>query len=131
VHVDVETEHGVYTVDLDEDAVVGLQAAASLPEPAEVPVSLPRVVCSAASGSTVVAVVDARPPLMVSHDGGRTWRASGRGLPAGRAVAIGDEDPDLLVFGGRNRLFVSRDGGRFWRGSTVELPEIAAIALPG
>ena len=82
-----------------------------------------------ASGATVVAVVDAKPPLVVSHDAGTTWRESGRGLPEGRAVAIADEDPDVVLFASRNRLFVTRDGGVFWNALSVELPEIEAVSL--
>ncbi len=66
---------------------------------------------------------------MVSHDAGRTWRESGRGLPAGRAVAVSDEDPDLILYATRNRLYLSRDGGRFWHGLAVELPKIEAVSL--
>ena len=77
----------------------------------------------------MVAVVDARPPMLVSHDAGMTWRESGRGLPPGTAVAIAWWDPDLLVYAARNRLYVSRDGGVFWTALAVELPEIEALAL--
>ena len=84
------------------------------------------MVAAAAAGSTIVAVVDAKPPLMVSHDAGRTWRDSGRGLPAGRAVAVSDDEPDVVLYAARNRLYLSRDGGRFWRGLALELPEIDA-----
>ena len=93
------------------------------PPPAP-PLNLPRVVAAAEAGSTVVAVVDARPPMLVSHDGGLTWRESGRGLPPGRAVAVAEDDPDTLVYAARNRLYVSRDGGVFWNALEVELPEI-------
>ena len=61
-------------------------------------------------------MIDRRPPLVVSNDAGRTWRESGGGLPPGRAVAIGDDDPDLVLYAARNRLYLSEDGGRFWRG---------------
>jgi hypothetical protein len=91
--------------------------------------SLPRVVAAAEAGSTVVAVVDVRPPMVVSHDGGLTWRESGRGLPPGRAIAVAADDPDTLLFAARNRLFVSRNGGVFWTALAVELPEIEAVAL--
>ena len=124
----VQTEHGVYTVDLEEELVLELDESASLDVP-QVETGLPLVVAAAASGSTVIAVVDRRPPLAVSHDAGRTWSEAGAGLPAGRAIAIGDEDPDLVLFAARNRLHVSRDGGRFWQALTLELPEIEAIAL--
>jgi photosystem II stability/assembly factor-like uncharacterized protein len=125
----VETGDGVYTVDLDDETVVAVDSGARLVAPAPVAVSLPRVVATAASGSTVVAAVDAKPPLLVSHDGGRTWRDSGRGLPVGRAVAIAGDDPDTVLFAARNRLYLSRDGGRFWHALSLELPEIEAVAL--
>jgi hypothetical protein len=98
-------------------------------EPAAVAVSLPLVVAAAASGSTVIAVVARRPPLAVSHDAGRTWRESGGGLPPGRAIANGADDPDYVLYAARNRLYVSSDGGRFWRALTPELPEIEAVSL--
>jgi hypothetical protein len=125
----VQTADGLAVVDLDEETVLELDPARTI-EPAPQPaVSLPRVVATAAAGSTVVAVVDAKPPLMVSHDAGRTWRDAGRGLPAGRAVAISADDPDLVLYAARNRLYLSRDGGRFWRGLALELPEIEAVSI--
>ena len=87
------------------------------------------MVAAAEAGSTIVAVVDTKPPLVVSHDAGRTWRESGRGLPAGRAVAIAPDDPDVVLYAARNRLYLSRDGGRFWHGLALELPEIEAVSL--
>jgi hypothetical protein len=125
----VQTADGLAVVDLEEEMVLELDPARTI-EPASQPaVSLPRVVAAAAAGSTVVAVVDAKPPLMVSHDAGRTWRDAGRGLPAGRAVAISADDPDLVLYAARNRLYLSRDGGRFWRGLALELPEIQAVSI--
>jgi photosystem II stability/assembly factor-like uncharacterized protein len=125
----IQTADGVVEVDLEEELVLGLEAGETLAQPAAVSISLPRVIAAAASGSTVVAVVDTKPPLVVSHDGGRTWRESGRGMPAGRAVAVADDDPDLVLYGARNRLYLSTDGGRFWRALAVELPEIEALEL--
>jgi hypothetical protein len=122
----VQTVDGIAAVDLDEELVLGIEDDRLDPAPA-VSVPLPKVIAAAAAGSTVVAVVDARPPMLVSHDGGRTWRDSGRGLPPGRAVAIAEDDPDLVVYAARNRLFVSRDGGRFWHGLSAELPEIESL----
>src|SRR5581483_3233435 len=116
-------------VDLDDETLVELDAIRSLEPPPQPAVSLPRVVAAAAAGSTVVAVVDLRPPLVVSHDGGRTWRESGRGLPRGAAVAVSQDDPDLVLYAARNRLYLSRDGGRFWQALALELPEITALAL--
>jgi hypothetical protein len=122
----VQTVDGVAAVDLDEELVLGLEDDRLEPAP-EVSVPLPRVVGAARAGSTVVALVDARPPMLVSHDGGRTWRDAGRGLPPGRAVAVADDDPDLVVYAARNRLFVWRDGGRFWHALAIELPEIEGL----
>ena len=125
----VQTDAGVAVVDLEDEVVLEVDAYATVhPAPAG-PVSLPRVVATAGSGSTVVCLVDARPPLLVSHDAGRTWRESGRGLPPGRTVAVADDDPDLVVYASRDRLYVSRDGGRFWHPLALELEEIGAVAL--
>jgi hypothetical protein len=123
----VRTMDGVFEVDLDEEEVIGL--VDDEVKPAEVELSLPLLVSAAAAGSTVVAVVDRRPPLVISNDAGRTWRESGGGLPPGRAVAIGEDDPDVVLFAARNRLYLSTDGGRFWRALVIELPEIEAVSL--
>jgi hypothetical protein len=125
----VETADGVFVVDLEDEVVLDLETGERLaaPEPVEVP--LPGVVAAAARGSTRIAVIDRRPPLAVSYDAGVTWTETGGGLPAGRAVAVDDEDPDLILFAARNRLFLSRDGGRFWQALTPELPEISAVAF--
>jgi hypothetical protein len=80
-----------------------------------------------ATGSTIVLLLDRRPPLMVSHDSGSTGSERGSGLPAGRAVALG-ESPDDVLFAARNRVYVSRNGGVFWRAVAVELPEIRDVA---
>jgi hypothetical protein len=92
-------------------------------------VELPRVVAAAASGATIVAVVDRRPPLALSNDAGSTWREAGGGLPAGFAIAIDDDNPDLMLFAARNRLYLSENGGVFWRSLVPELPEIQAVAF--
>jgi hypothetical protein len=127
--VHVQTADGLAVVDLDEETVLELDPTRTIESTPEPRVSLPRVVAAAAEGSTIVAVVDAKPPLMVSHDAGVTWRDAGRGLPPGRAVAISPDDPDTVLYGARNKLYLSRDGGRFWRGLAPELPEIAAVAF--
>ena len=125
----VQTADGLAVVDLDEETVLELDSARELERAPQPPVSLPRVLDAAAAGSTIVAVVDAKPPLMVSHDAGRTWRDSGRGLPPGKAVAISADDPDFVLYAARNRLYLSRDGGRFWHGLALELPAIVAVEL--
>jgi hypothetical protein len=116
----------VLLVDVEEELVLG--PGTEVPEVAAPSVALPRVVASAQSGTTVVAVVDRRPPLAISHDGGATWREAGGGLPAGFAVAIADDDPDRMLYAGRNRLYVSGNGGVFWRALPFELPDILAVA---
>lgn len=121
------TVDGVFVVDLDEETVE--HDPLGTVEADAVRVELPLVVAAAAAGSTVIAVVNRRPPLVVSHDAGSTWREAGGGLPEGRAVALSVDDPDLVVFAGRNRLYVSEDGGRFWRALALELPEIEAVEI--
>ena len=124
----VECAIGTVEVDLDEDEVVD-DSAEAVPAPSPPAVDLPLVVAAAAHGSTVIAVVDRRPPLVVSNDGGLTWREAGAGLRPGVAVAISPDHPDLVVYASSERLHVSRDGGRFWTALTVELPEIASVAF--
>jgi hypothetical protein len=122
----VATVAGTFSVDLESEEVAPADGFEPDPAPR---LNLPRVVAAAEGGSTVVAVVAARPPLLVSYDAGTTWRESGRGLPAGTAVAVGGWNPDVLAYGARNRLYVSLNGGVFWRALGVELPEIEALAL--
>lgn len=121
----VRTSHGCWLVDLETEEL--LETEDDVPPGESIPVSLPRVVATAGSGSTVVAVVDRRPPIAVSHDAGRTWRESGGGLPRGTAIAVDDDNPDRMLYAARNRLFFSEDGGRFWRALVVELPEIESV----
>ena len=125
----VQTAHGVYLVDLDEEEVLELDADAQLPPSPTLELGLPLVLAADSSGSTIVAVVDRRPPLVVSHDAGGTWREAGGGLPRGRAIAISPDDPDVVVYGARNRLYLSTDGGTLWRALAPELPEIEAVAF--
>ena len=118
---------GTADVDLDEDEVVEITD-----EPVDPPaleLELPLLVAAAAYGSTVVAVVDRRPPLVVSNDGGVTWREAGAGLAPGTAVAISGDDPDLVLYATEERLHLSRDGGRLWQALAVELPGITAVTF--
>jgi photosystem II stability/assembly factor-like uncharacterized protein len=119
----VETEGGVYAVDVENGEIESFVPGASLDPPPQPPTELPRVVAASAAGSTVVVAVDAKPPLYVSHDAGSTWRESGRGLPVGRAVAVALDDPDRVLFATGERLYLSVDGGRFWSRLALELPE--------
>lgn len=124
----MRTVDGVFELDLEEDVVLG--PSSEDVEPQDVPLlPLPLLVAAAKSGSTVIAVVDRRPPLAVSNDAGRTWREAGGGLPPGRAIAIDEDDPDHVLYAARNRLYESTNGGVFWQALTPELPEIEAVAL--
>ena len=120
----VSTAEGTFTVDLEEEEIIGETEAF---EVVQAGVTLPRVVAAAATGATVVAVVDRRPPLAISNDAGSTWREAGGGLPAGFAIAIDDQHPDRMLFAARNRLYLSEDGGVFWRALVPELPDILAV----
>ena len=125
----VKTTDGVALVDLDEEGLVALEPDVAFERAPAPVVSLPLLVAAAGAGSTIVAVVDTKPPIAVSHDAGVTWRESGRGLPPGRGVAVSADDPDVVLYATRNRLYLSRDGGRFWRGLQLELPEIEAVTF--
>jgi hypothetical protein len=121
----VGTVDGVVLVDVENDEPVG--PGAEVPE-ADIPqVDLPRVVAAARAGATIVCVVERRPPLAISRDGGSTWSEAGGGLPAGFAVAIAEDDPDRMLYAARNRLFVSTNGGVFWRSLPFELPDIEGV----
>jgi hypothetical protein len=122
----VETVEGVVLVDIEEEAVLG--PGRELPETDAPAVELPRVVATARSGATLVAVLDRRPPLAISRDGGSTWTEFGGGLPAGFAIAVADEDPDRMLYAGRNRLYVSTNGGVFWRSLPFELGDVLRVA---
>ena len=125
----VETAEGVVSIDLDDGSVLTMDVGAVLAPSAQVAVALPRVQAAVASGSTIVCLLDTKPPLVVSHDAGRTWRESGRGLPSGRAIAVAGDNPDLLLYAASDRLYLSRDGGRFWRALAVELEGIEAVTF--
>jgi hypothetical protein len=127
MNVLVQTVDGTWLVDLETEELLG--ETDEHVAPASVDVSLPRLVAAAASGSTVVAIVDRRPPLVISYDAGQTWREAGGGLPKGTAVALDPENPDRILYAARNRVFLSEDGGRFWHGLVLELPEIEAVSF--
>ena len=64
----VGTVEGVVLVDVEEETLLGPGDA--VPAVDAPKVELPRVVATARSGATIVAVVDRRPPLAISRDGG-------------------------------------------------------------
>ena len=125
----MRTVEGVFELDVENEAVLGEIDASVDHERPEL--GLPRLVAAATSGATVVALVDRRPPLLISADGGATWRESGGGLPSGFDVAVKPTDPDHVIYAARNRIYLSTDGGRFWRSLAPELPDIEAVAWQG
>jgi hypothetical protein len=122
----VATAEGVVLLDVESEEPLG--PGTELPAVEAPAVELPRVVATAGVGSTIVALLERRPPLAISRDGGATWREAGGGLPAGFAIAVAEEDPDRMLYAARNRLYVSLDGGVFWRSLPFELPDITGIA---
>ena len=126
MRVVAQTEYGAFAVDLEIEEI---EPADALRAREPLKLNIPRVLGADSVGSTIVAVVDRKPPLVVSHDAGITWRETGGGLPPGSAVAIDEDNPDLIVYASRNRLHVSTNGGVFWRALSAELPEIEALAL--
>ena len=122
----VGTVEGVYLVDVEDESVLG--DGTEVPAVERPDIALPRVVAAAGAGATVVAVVERRPPLMLSNDGGVTWREAGGGLPPGFAIAIAEDDPDRMLYCARNRVYLSANGGVFWRSLPFELPDIESVA---
>ena len=122
----VRTVDGIFRVDVETEVVFG--EANETVDHEQVELELPRVVAASAAGATVVAVVDRRPPLVVSYDAGLTWNEAGGGLPPGFDVAVDPADPDRILFAARNRLHLSTDGGRFWRSLAPEFPDVEAVS---
>lgn len=121
----VETAFGLAAVDLETEEAELLDGGPLVRPPVEV--SLPLLVDADQQGARIVAVVERRPPLVISDDAGVTWREAGGGLPRGCAVAISPEHPDHIVFATASRLYLSEDGGRFWRALAPELIEVTAV----
>ena len=121
------TAFGCFRVDLESEEAELTDDDPPVAE--DVEVSLPLVVAAARVGSRVVAVVDRRPPLLLSDDAGLTWREAGGGLPAGVAIAIDEDDPDTMLYASESRLFVSEDGGLFWRSLPPELIGITSVTF--
>ena len=104
-------------------------ATSALDAPTPPALDLPLLVAAAAHGSTVVAVVDRRPPLVVSNDGGRTWREAGAGLaPASRSrsrPSIPTSSSSPRPSGSTSRATAGASGRR----SRSSCPSITAVAF--
>jgi hypothetical protein len=122
----VDTAEGIFLLDVETEEPLG--PGTELPVVDAPHVDLPRVVATAGTGATIVALLERRPPLAISHDSGATWREAGGGLPAGFAVAVAEDEPDRMLYAARNRLYVSLNGGVFWRSLPFELPDITRVA---
>jgi hypothetical protein len=123
----IECALGVVQLDVDEEfteLMDGLDLAAT----PDLGLALPLLLSADRHGSRIVAVVDRRPPLVLSDDAGATWREAGGGLPPGRAVAISRDHPDVIAFVSESRVYVSENGGLFWRALSTELPGISRVA---
>jgi hypothetical protein len=135
MRAEIGSDDGVYTVEIGEDAdgdellERDEDGAVARTRPLELtpPWAAGQALDLDVAGATIVLLLDRRPPLMISRDSGTTWGERGSGLPAGRAVALG-ESPDDILYAARNRVYVSRDGGVFWRAVALELPEIRDVA---
>ena len=123
----VATTFGAVLVDLETEEAELVDDDAPLPGVTDV--VLPLLVAADQVGTRIVAVVDRRPPLVISDDSGSSWNEAGGGLPAGVAIAIDPAHPDWIVFASDSRLYLSDDGGRFWRSLEPELIGITAIAF--
>ena len=124
------TVEGVFEVDVEAEVVLGEVDAPSTTSRSSV--ELPRLVAASAAGSTVVAVVDRRPPLArlrttPARPGTRRAAACRRASTSRSTPAA----PDRILYAARNRLYLSTDGGRFWRSLAPELPDIEAVAWGG
>jgi trans-2,3-dihydro-3-hydroxyanthranilate isomerase len=122
----VATVDGAFAVDLEDGTVLRADAFDPAPEPV---LNLPRLVSAASAGATVVAVVARTPPRLVSHDAGATWRASGRGLPPGRAIANAEDDPATGSAAGPLAIHLARHG-RIRFGEQIEISQGAEINRP-
>src|SRR4029077_1751791 len=96
---------GVFLVEVEDESLLG--EGTEVPATERPEVGLPRVVAAAQPGCPAVAIAERPPPLMLSNDGGATWREAGGGLPPGFAVAIAEDEPDRMLYAALNRLYVS------------------------
>src|SRR5207245_3779883 len=70
-------------------------------------------------------IVDLRPYIYRTHDGGKTWRLVTSGLPDNAPVNAVREDPvrkGLLFVGTESSVWVSFDDGDRWQSLQLNLP---------
>ena len=68
---------------------------------------------------------DLRPHILRTRDGGKSWAAAARGIPAGTVINVVREDPQrrgLLFAGSEEAVFVSFDDGEMWQPLRLNMP---------
>ena len=122
----VRTVEGVFELDVENEDVLGAVDAAvdrELPE-----LGLPRLVAAAATGATVVALVDRRPPLLDLGRRGATWREAGGGLPPASTSRSTRPTRTACSTPPGTGSTSPPTAARFWRSLAPELPDIEAVA---
>lgn len=68
-------------------------------------------------------IINSSKGLLISGDGGKTWKQAENGPGAGydiRAVAVSPENPAFVAVGTQSHFFVSTDKGRTWKKTTEQ-----------
>lgn len=125
---------GVHAVELHADGseTVDVRSGATMPPRDRDPSIAPSwarasLIDLDASGSTVVLLLQRRPPVLASYDSGASWTERAGGVPIGVAIALGD-NPDRVVLATERRLYVSLDGAQFWHSLDTELDDITDVS---
>jgi photosystem II stability/assembly factor-like uncharacterized protein len=75
---------------------------------------------------------DRRPYVIVTSDGGASWRSIASGLPQDQPARVVREDPknpDLLFVGTERGVWYSIDAGAHWRSLRLDMPPVAVRDL--
>lgn len=84
-----------------------------------------------------VYVAETGSPIYVSDDRGRSFKPTGKGLPANGpadSFSIHPDNPEILFYGGevgerRGQIFISPDSGNNWKPIGGELPKIWRLRI--